>query len=410
MTDVGVQYFTNSNGITLPNTWGALIDLLDICLVNGINLPFMSDITIDSSGNLNITTDANHNCSLFQIVELKNFNPSSLNGKYRIIGVPASNKIILKSPGAIAPIAIGQGKLASLGYEIIFTQTNKRVYRAINPRTEHPYIRVDETLTSADGTTGVYPANYGKSAIVGLLESMTHIDDYENPDVLQLPMRNSIPGFNWKITGTNGDVIKGWSRWYYSVTDTYSANETYGSKDGNKPFTIVGDSDAFYFRRDYSLNGYPVVSGCGLYENAIDKPYPWFLASHFRESIANNNSYGGSYHFPLILNTATSFFMTTNILELKGDSVSANVFQQDGQPTGTGYMGLANNVPAFDLPFKGHDSYVRGTLKHIKFAGKKVNEGSSYTTILDGTSMYLWAPVFYWATWAGHYYYLGEVE
>ncbi len=407
MTDVGVQYFTNANGITLPNTWGALIDLLDICLVNGINLPFMSDITIDSSGNLNITTDANHNCSLFQIVELKNFNPSSLNGKYRIIGVPASNKIVLKSPGAIAPIAVGQGKLAPLGYEIIFTQTNKRVYRAINPRTEHPYIRVDETLTSADGD---YPSTYSKSAIVGLLETMTHIDDFANPDVLQLPFKPADPSYNWKIKGTGVSTVRGWSRWYYSTADVYTLRESDGARTENKPFTIFGDSDAFYFNKDYALSNYMVMNGCGLYDNAVDTPYPWFLASHFRDNIrADAVSYGGTFHFPFSTYTDSGFFATTNVLQLKGVTQAASCILLSQQSSGQ-YNNFNNNVPAFDLPFKGSDNYVRGSLKHLKYAGKKVSESVNPIPIIDGNSMYLWVSSFVWASFVGFYVYLGEVQ
>ena len=60
---------------------------------------------------------------LFQVVELTGFAPSSLNQKYRIKGVPNTTQLILKPALDIVErsiTAIGTGKLASLGYDIIF--------------------------------------------------------------------------------------------------------------------------------------------------------------------------------------------------------------------------------------------------------------------------------------------------
>lgn len=410
MTDVSVQYFSHLNGITLANTWGDLISTLDICLVNGITLPYITDCLVDENGNLSLTFDAPHKALLFQIVEFKNFNPASLNGKYRIINVVDTTKLILKATNAIQPITIGQSKLSSLGYEIIFTGTNKRVYRALSPTSEHPYIRVDESLTSPDGTTGVYTSTYAKSAIVGLLSSMTHIDDYNNPDVLQLPMKPENPGYNWKIIDTGTEVIRGWSRWYYSTADTYAIKESLGSKEGNKPFTIIGDKDAFYFHKDYSLSSQCVINGCGLVDNALDKPNPWFLASHFRDNVdANTPSYAGAFHFPFVLRQDSGYFKVPNVTVPNGLSANAAVFQLNGVTSGNGEYMFLNNVPAFDLPFTGLDNYIRGSLKHIKYAGKKVNQSTFVTPVIDGTSMYIWLSSFYWAQNAGNYYYLGEL-
>ena len=191
-TDVDVQFFSHLNGLVLGNNWGDLIRLLDKALVTGINFTQITAASIDAQGDVHITLYAAHNAMLFQVVELTGFTPSSLNQKYRIKGVPSTAKLILKPHTAIAETSIttvGAGRLASLGYEIIFRDANdvKRVYRAKNPRSEHPFIRVDESLTSPDGTTGVYTSTYAKSAMVGLIEGMTHIDDYLDQNKLQLP-------------------------------------------------------------------------------------------------------------------------------------------------------------------------------------------------------------------------------
>lgn len=124
--------------------------MLDTCLVNGLALPSVTAASIDANGDINLTFFAAHNAVLFQIVELTGFSPSNINRKYRIKGLPTSTQMILKAELSGQSIsANGSAKLAALGYEIIFRDANdvKRVYRAKNPRTEHPFIRVDESIS-----------------------------------------------------------------------------------------------------------------------------------------------------------------------------------------------------------------------------------------------------------------------
>jgi len=216
-TDVDVQYFSHLIGLTLGNNWGDMIRLLDTCLVNGKTLPSITAASIDTQGDVHLTFFAAHQAMLLQVVEIEGVAPAELNQKYRIKGMPSNTQLILKPKKALTVSTIattGTAKLASLDYEIIFRDVNdvKRVYRAKNPTLQHPFIRVDESLAS---DIGAYEANYTKYAMVGLLEHMDHIDDYQNPDVLQLPFDPSDPAKNWKITGTGSEVVRGWSRWYW---------------------------------------------------------------------------------------------------------------------------------------------------------------------------------------------------
>ena len=218
-TDVDVQYFSHLNGLTLGNNWGDLIRLLDACLVNGLPLSSITSASIDAQGDITLNLYAAHKAMLFQIVELTGFTPSNLNGKYRIKGVPSANQLILKATHTGSISAVGAAKLASLGYDIIFRDANdvKRVYRAKNPTSQHPFIRVDESLTSPDGASGVYASTYAKSAMVGLFEHMDHIDDYQNANVLQLPLDTTDFAKNWKIAGTGTSVVRGRCKLYWGL-------------------------------------------------------------------------------------------------------------------------------------------------------------------------------------------------
>ncbi len=421
-TDVDVQYFSHLNGLVLGNNWGDLIRLLDKALVTGIDFTSITAASIDAQGDVHITLYAVHNAMLFQAVELTGFAPASLNQKYRIKGVPSTTKLILKPHTAIAETSIttvGSGKLASLGYDIIFRDQNdvKRVYRAKNPTAQHPFIRVDESLTSPDGETGVYTPTYSKYAMVGLLEHMEHIDDFNNPDVLQLPFDPADPAKNWKITGAGTAVIRGWSRWYWTVAgghNDYFA-DTSSPNASSRNFTLCGDKDAFYFMPAALNQVQKQVYGAGIYDDALGLWNPWFLMSYLDQTIANLSrqfepTLGGQ-----ALTTGDSgsaFFTVKNSISKKTHVNTYGILPDNSSGNSEVYSSSGN--PALDIPFYDTDKFLRGTLKHIKYMGKAI--GSSDTTVeAGGSSMYVKenarrANTAQSSVTCGFYFYLGELE
>ncbi len=428
-TDVDVQYFSHLNGLTLGNNWGDLIRLLDKALVTGVDFTQITSASIDAQGDVHITLYAAHNAMLFQVVELTGFAPASFNQKYRIKGVPNTTQLILKPHTAIAETSIttiGAGKLASLGYDIIFRDTNdvKRVYRAKNPSSEHPFIRVDESLTSPDGTTGVYTSTYAKYAMVGLLENMEHIDDYDNPDVLQLPFDSSDPTKNWKITGTGTAVVRGWSRWYWRRGLLSSGNFNGGGPDNLSPssdndhFTLCGGRDAFYLLLSNKLNFVQnkILYGLGLFNSSLYASIVknWFCMSNLTLNAASVSVASYNENTPLMQNTTTGYLLVPKYdpaAPLQPHAVAYPV--SPDYASGFSNIYQANNVSPLEIPISDADKYLRGNLKHVYYSGK--NHGSSAVgPILSDTSMLLW-DVAYTPSSAtirvgGFYFYLGELE
>lgn len=392
-TDVDVQYFSHLNGLTLGNNWGDLIRLLDKALVTGIDFTQITAASIDAQGDVHITLYAAHNAMLFQVVELSGFAPASLNQKYRIKGVPSATELILKPHTAIAETSIttvGEGKLASLGYEIIFRDANdvKRVYRAKNPTAQHPFIRVDETIS--DGTN-TYTSTYAKSAMVGLIENMTHIDDYEDTGKLQLPLDTADFKKNWKITGTGSSVVRGWSKWYWAVVNAYNDNMTEGGTPSNfsAAFTICGDTDAFYFAPASLNQEQKQLWGCGLYNDALELDTPWFLFATMFNKAANVNfqygyTLGGS---ALVLQgIGHNFIVTPTSTTIKTHKEVTPIVPNFNSGYTSIYAGT--NTPALQIPFFDNSQKLRGNLKHVCFMGKPI--GSSHTTVeIAGNAMYV---------------------
>lgn len=414
-TDVDVQYFSHLNGLTLGNNWGDLIRLLDKALVTGIDFTQITTASIDEQGDVHITLYAAHNAMLFQVVELSGFTPSSLNQRYRIKGVPNTTQLILKPALDInerSITVIGTGKLASLGYDIIFRDTNdvKRVYRSKNPTAQHPFIRVDETIS--DGVNS-YNSAYAKSAMVGLIENMTHIDDYENPDVLQLPFDPSDPAKNWKITGTGASVVRGWSKWYWASDRVFDTRETDSPPGGSRLFTLTGDADAFYLiNLNRNDSNYKVVRGCGLFNSSLDNSN-WFLCTLLNNNIASSsvNYYNTTGGTPLVYNATSAKFFATPYSYFVGNHVEAIPIVPN-YDTGRSNLFSTTDVPALEIPFYTSDGALRGSLKHIYFAGKNLTSHTQTTVISSGGSMCVLDSLGLGGSgnMAGVYFYLGELE
>lgn len=419
-TDVDVQYFSHINGLTLGNNWGDLIRLLDKALVTGVDFTQITAASIDAQGDVHITLYAAHNAMLFQVVELSGFAPASLNQKYRIKGVPSTTELILKPHTAIAETSIttvGSGKLASLGYEIIFRDLGdvKRVYRAKNPTAQHPFIRVDESLTSPDGTTGVYTSTYAKSAMVGLLEHMEHIDDYENPDVLQLPFDPANPAKNWKITGTGAGVVRGWSKWHYAAGTPESGSVA----NGNRDFLIVGDQDTFYNLISYTPSNptYQSLNGVGFFNSALNdnSVIPnWFLMTFLSDLAASSNALtfmrrdrlGGT---PLVYSAnASSFFIPayspTN--RIKAHAVANPILSS--LSTGANTIASSSLFPALEIPINSNESILRGSLRHVLQILKTESVSVATPYLLDKHA-YVVSPIGIGLAFGSVAFYLGEI-
>ena len=419
-TDVDVQFFSHLNGLVLGNNWGDMIRLLDTCLVNGLPLPSVTSASVDSQGDITLNLYADHKSLLFQIVELSGFEPVEINGKYRIKGTPTTIKLILKATHVGKTVTkIGTAKLTSLGYDVVFRDSAdiKRVYRAKNPRAEHPFTRVDETIS--DGTNS-YTSTYAKSAMVGLIENMTHIDDYQDTSKLQLPLDNTDFTKNWKISGTGTSVVRGWSRWYWSRAGdvTNNAQDVSTPNNNNRSFTLLGDLDAFYIVRNIGLNSsLKSIIGCGLFNSALknDVIPNWFLATALQANTAGTsinltNSLDGSVPLALNVNASKVFTCAFNEKSRISSSIACDLITPDYQ-SGFSDIYSSNNVAALEIPLKDSNKYLRGTLKYLYYNGKNLNIASTACYFADN-SMYV-AEAFYAnsaSSIGSPIFYLGELE
>lgn len=422
-TDIEVQYFSHLNGLVLGNNWGDMIRLLDTCLVNGLPFSAITSASIDEQGDITLNFYSEHKAMLFQIVELTGFTPGELNGKYRIKGTPTATQLILKATHIGKTVtATGSAKLASLGYDIIFRDASdvKRVYRAKNPRSEHPFIRVDESLSGEGG--GSYPSTYAKYAMVGLLENMNHIDDYQGTSKLQLPLDTTDFTKNWKVSGTGSGVIRGWSRWYWSrsVGVFSGASDTAGGYSASVKFSLCGSKDAFYLLSNVNSDDYKILKGCGIFDASLvsDIIPPWFLMSLNSTRVASEsyqmNQVDGATPLTGDVSLRSIFYVPKyNVASRIQNSDYSRHLSPDGF---SGFSGVysSNNIAALQLPFFDSNKYLRGTLKHICYAGNNLGTPLITSQKISENSMYIYDALTNVSNNSvakgGVYFYIGELQ
>ena len=177
MPDTSVKYFdsTMSGAPSLSGTAGALISVLDACLINGFG-----SVTLDSlvvAGNVATgTISTGHNFAMVgntgPVITIAGATPSGLNGEWRVT-VTSSTVFTFATTGITDQTATGTitAKRAPAGFSTVFSGTNKAVYRSDDVAGTRLYLRVDdstttyarvrgyETMSDVDTGTGPFPTD-----------------------------------------------------------------------------------------------------------------------------------------------------------------------------------------------------------------------------------------------------------
>lgn len=257
--------------------------------------------------------------------------------------------------------------------------------------------------------------------MVGLIENMTHIDDYEDPSKLQLPIDTADFSKNWKITGTGTGCVRGWSKWYWATQQAYLAGpfEFNAPSSGGRRFTLTGDGDAFYITMSMATANQhnKVVYGCGLFDSTVEPNVMenWFLISTLRLDNAGSTNGFSSYAggTPFVFDTSSNksgFFVPKYSIVNK--IVNHDVTTPILPDLATGYSNIysGSNIGALQIPFVDNSKHLRGTLKHIMYAGNNRSSSQQTTPLLYEINMYVWDSIWVNPGVGGMYFYLGELE
>lgn len=246
-TDVKFYVHTNNNAPQLQNAYGSMINVLDACLIDGIQIGAVNSLTASETTATALFSSA-HNLIQYQVIKITGANQTEFNGEHRILTVSNSNTVTFElASEPSVPIATGAiiASLPPLGWEKPFSSTNangggKAAYRSANSLlSSRPFLRVVDELDS------VWNLSYAKYAKVGIVEDMADIDTMMG---MQSPFDSANPSKNWLGSGSGTSAINGWAIWAYALAsnENTSSNPFSTPPSGVREWFILGSSDYFY--------------------------------------------------------------------------------------------------------------------------------------------------------------------
>ena len=146
MTDTQVKWF-HSNMLGAPvlrGEAGALIELLDACLINGFSPRTPDSITV-ASGVATVALSTGNPYEKHAVIKITGASVAALNDEWRISAAAASSLTFL-CPGVPDGAVTGASIIrAGAGWEKPFTDTQKAVYRSLHPLASGVCLRIDDT-------------------------------------------------------------------------------------------------------------------------------------------------------------------------------------------------------------------------------------------------------------------------
>lgn len=295
-TDIKFYVHTNNNAPQLQNAYGSMINVLDACLIDGIQIGVISSLTA-SGTTVTAIFGAAHNLLSGQIVKITGALQDEFNGEHRI-DVISSTSISYKLDNApVSTVATGaiNCSLAPMGWEKPFSSNHaqgggKAAYRSANQSlTTRPYLRVVDEIDPAWSST------YAKYAKVGLIEEMFDINSMSG---FQTPFDATAPSKNWEGSDSGSAAFNGWAKWHYAVLNgirNSSGSQTQTQIDARTPangirqWFVIGNSDFFYVLNTVTpLDGQYLFYGCGVIEKSIKTDEDmWFLSSNLSYQAEN---------------------------------------------------------------------------------------------------------------------------
>lgn len=370
--DIKFYVHTNNNAPQLENAYGSMINVLDACLIDGIQIGVVSSLT--ASGNtVTVTFGAAHNLMQYQVIKITGANQPEFNGEHRILTIPDSSSLTFElaaAPSVSTATGTISASLPPLGWEKPFSSSNqngggKAAYRSKNLLLpSRPFLRVLDELDPA------YTATYAKYAKVGIVEDMTDINTMLG---VQAPYDSANPNKNWVGSGSGASAYNGWAKWYYARSE-FGSSDASAPANGIRMWILVGNKDYFYvIPSDFVANGIGSVFGFGAFKSFlnVDMSNTYLSANTIYQSAnnatsENNNSIG------------TSRISAGNLLLQRGYSQAAqsttsktvslhlvNADLASGTQNHIGAYSLANVAPF--APVFINEAVLRGELPNLYY-------------------------------------------
>ena len=183
-----------ANAPVLSGTAGALIAVLDACLVNGWGIVSVDSLVV-ASGVATATISAGHSADVDVVVQIAGATPAGLNGLKRVT-LKTNQTVEFDATGIADGAATGSitMKVAPVGWVKEFSGTNVAAYKSSDPLSTACRLRVDDAS-----------AMYAR--VVGY-ETMSDVDSGAYP--FPTPAQTA-GGYTWHRSDSSGATARAWS-------------------------------------------------------------------------------------------------------------------------------------------------------------------------------------------------------
>jgi hypothetical protein len=303
MSDVSVKYFssTMSGAPAMSGVAGALIGVLDGCLVDGFGSITLTTLAVAS----NVATasmSTGHQFTMMDqigpVIRIAGATPSGLNGDWRIT-VTNATQFTFITTGLSDQTATGTitAKRAPAGFSKIYSGTNKAVYRSDDVTGSRFDLRVDDSTTGAATLRGY--------------ESMSDVDTGIDP----FPTVAQMAALYARKSSTTDSVTRPW--WLIADSKAFglSIASTATYPTGYAPTLFFGDVRSAYGGDAYACAIMASASSANsgsLYQEATAAQAGHYLARSvdgLQKSInfyKSRGSYGASSQLAWMGSTAFS--------------------------------------------------------------------------------------------------------
>lgn len=216
--DTSVKFFTDEmvGAPTISGTAGALISVLDACLVNGFGSKTATGVTV-AGGIATVTFPGGASAATAQAVILVAGATGSwtdLNGEQKVLSANTTTVTFATALADGTATGTITFKIAPLGWTKVYTGTNKAVYKPSAVEASSALLRVDDS-----GTT---------SARVRMYETMSDVDTGTNPAPTDAKVNGGL--YWWKSNADDSTATKyaivGDGRFLYPCMAPYQTGAT----------------------------------------------------------------------------------------------------------------------------------------------------------------------------------------
>ena len=193
--DTSVKWFHSNmpDAPVLSGTAGALIGLLDACLINGFSTRTPDSVTV-SGGVATVSIGAGNPYEKHAVIKITGASEPALNSEWRIDSVTASAFTVL-CPGVADGTATGASIIrAPANWGKPFSGTNKAVYQSLDVAGTQLYLRVDDSAAQYVPVRGY--------------ENMTDIDTGTGP--FPTTVQHALSAFTWRKSNAASSAACPW--------------------------------------------------------------------------------------------------------------------------------------------------------------------------------------------------------